>query len=94
MKRARVLLADDHRLVAEGLKSILAAEFDVAGVVADGRALILAAKALRPDVIVSDVTMPELNGIEALEELKKHGPRRPGEYFSLCIATSRTRDAR
>ena len=74
MRRARVLLADDHRLVAEGLKSILAVEFDVAGVVEDGRAMIVAAKALRPDVIVSDITMPDLNGIEALEELKKHDP--------------------
>lgn len=74
MKRARVLLADDHRLVAEGLKSILCAEFDVAGVVEDGRAMIAAAKELRPDVIVSDITMPDLNGIEALEELKKHDP--------------------
>jgi DNA-binding NarL/FixJ family response regulator len=74
MKRARVLLADDHRVVAEGLKSILSAEFDVADVVEDGRAMIAAAKALRPDVIVSDITMPDLNGIEALEELKKHDP--------------------
>ena len=74
MRRARVLLADDHRVVAEGLKSILAAEFDVAGVVEDGRALLVAAKTLRPDVIVSDITMPDLNGIEALEELKKHDP--------------------
>jgi len=74
MSRARVLLADDHRVVAEGLQSILAVEFDVAGVVEDGRAMIVAAKALRPDVIVSDITMPDLNGIEALEELKKHDP--------------------
>ena len=74
MSRARVLLADDHRLVAEGLKKILTAEFDLVGVVEDGRALIDAAKTLRPDVIVSDITMPNLNGIEALEELKKLDP--------------------
>ncbi|MGZ9066941.1 MAG: response regulator [Burkholderiales bacterium] len=74
MRRARVLLADDHRVVAEGLKSLLSAEFDVVGVVEDGRAMLLAATALRPDVIVSDITMPNLNGIEALEELKKHDP--------------------
>ena len=74
MSRARVLLADDHRLVAEGLKNILTAEFDLVGVVEDGRALIAAAKTLRPDVIVSDITMPNLNGIEALEELKKIDP--------------------
>jgi len=74
MNRARVLLADDHRLVAEGLKKILIAEFDLVGVVEDGRELIAAMKTLRPDVIVSDITMPNLNGIEALEELKKIDP--------------------
>ena len=74
MTRARVLLADDHRIVAEGLKTILAAEFDFVGVVEDGRALIDAVKTSRPDVIVSDITMPNLNGIEALEELKKLDP--------------------
>ena len=74
MSRARVLLADDHRLVAEGLKKILTTEFDLVGVVEDGRALIAAMKTLRPDVIVSDITMPNLNGIEALEELKKIDP--------------------
>jgi|SRR5687768_6730196 len=74
MSRARVLLADDHRLVAAGLKSILAADFDLVGVVEDGHALIAAAKTLRPDIIVSDITMPDLNGIEAMEELKKIDP--------------------
>jgi DNA-binding NarL/FixJ family response regulator len=67
----RVLLADDHRLVAEGLKSLLSAEFDLVGVVEDGRALIEATKKLRPDVIVADITMPHLNGIDALAQLKK-----------------------
>ena len=71
MTRPRVLLADDHRIVAEGLKSILAAEFDLAGVVEDGRAMIEAVKRLRPDVVVADITMPLLNGIEALATLRK-----------------------
>ena len=74
MKRARVLLADDHRLVAEGLKRLLEAEFDLVGVVENGRQLLLAARELKPDVIVSDITMPDLNGIEALGELKKDDP--------------------
>lgn len=74
MNRPRVLLADDHRLVAEGLKNILAAEFDLVGIVEDGRALLGAVATLRPDVIVSDIAMPLLNGIEALEELKKMDP--------------------
>ena len=73
--RPRVLLADDHRMVAEGLKSLLTTDFDLVGVVEDGIALIAAAKKLRPDVIVADITMPRLNGLEALAELKKDNPR-------------------
>ena len=74
MTRARVLLADDHRIVAEGLKSLLSTEFDLVGVVEDGRALVAAAKELRPDVIVADITMPRLNGLDALPHLKKEDP--------------------
>jgi DNA-binding NarL/FixJ family response regulator len=74
MSRPRVLLADDHRIVAEGLKSLLSEEFELAGVVEDGRAMVEAAKTLRPDVIVADVTMPHLNGIDALAQLKRDDP--------------------
>ena len=75
MNRVRVLLADDHRLVAEGLVRLLEPEFELVRVVADGRELLTAAAELKPDVIVSDIAMPELNGVEALEELKKADPR-------------------
>jgi len=71
MNRIRVLLADDHRIVAEGLKRVLEIEFELVGMVEDGRALLAAVEELKPDVIVSDISMPELNGVEALEELKK-----------------------
>jgi DNA-binding NarL/FixJ family response regulator len=71
MRRIRVLLADDHRMLAEGLKSLLVSEFDLIGAVEDGRAMIEATKTLKPDVIVADITMPVLNGIEALEEIRK-----------------------
>lgn len=74
MTRPRVLLADDHRIVAEGLKNLLSPEFELVGLVADGRALVEAARALRPDVIVADIAMPSLNGFEALAELRKHDP--------------------
>lgn len=74
MNRISVLLADDHRVVAEGLKRLLETEFDLLGIVENGRALLTAARELKPDVIVSDITMPELNGIEAFEELKKDNP--------------------
>lgn len=70
MKRARVLLADDHRMVAEALKGLLAEEFDLVGVVEDGHAMVKAAATLRPDVVVADITMPHLNGIDALAQLK------------------------
>jgi DNA-binding NarL/FixJ family response regulator len=74
VNRPRVLLADDHRMVAEGLRSLLADEFELVGVVEDGRALIAAARNLRPDVIVADIAMPHLNGIEAVARLKKDNP--------------------
>lgn len=75
MTRPRVLLADDHRMVAEGLKSLLSADFDLVGVVEDGRELVEAARRLRPEVIVADITMPHLNGLDALDQLKKDNPR-------------------
>lgn len=75
MDPVRVLLADDHRIVAEGLKRLLELEFELVGLAEDGRSLLESARRLKPDVIVSDLTMPELNGVEALEELRKEDPR-------------------
>ncbi len=75
MKRVRVLLADDHKIVAEGLRSLLQQEFVLVGVVEDGYALIEEEKRLEPDVIVADITMPLLNGIEATRKLKKGGSK-------------------
>jgi DNA-binding NarL/FixJ family response regulator len=74
MKKPRVLLADDHRMVAEGLKGLLEDEFELVGIVEDGRAMVKAARELRPDVIVADISMPQLNGIEALANLKRDNP--------------------
>jgi DNA-binding NarL/FixJ family response regulator len=73
MSKARVLIADDHQILAEGVRGLLEPEFDVVGVVADGRELLTAAKKLKPDVIVADVTMPSLNGIEAAAQLRDAG---------------------
>jgi DNA-binding NarL/FixJ family response regulator len=70
MRKARVLLADDHTIVAEGLKSLLEDQFDLVGTVADGGQLIEAARQLRPDVIVTDLSMPVFSGLEALRRLK------------------------
>ena len=81
--RPRVLLCDDHLLVAEALKSLLTPEFDLVGVVEDGRALVEAAGRLRPDVIVADVTMPHLNGIDALVQLRQSGDRVPVVFLTM-----------
>ena len=82
-RRPRVLLADDHRMVAEALKSLLAPDFDLVGVVEDGRALVEAARTLKPDAIVADVTMPQLNGIDALVELRRNGDRVPVVFLTM-----------
>ncbi len=71
MKRRTVLLADDHAIVVEGLRRVLEPEFDVIGVAVDGRSLVIAAATLNPDVIIIDVSMPMLNGIEAARQIRK-----------------------
>ena len=70
MTNKKILLADDHKIVAEGIRTLLEPEFDLVDMVEDGRALVAAAKRLKPDVIVADISMPLLNGIEALYQLK------------------------
>lgn len=85
MRRVRVLLADDHRLVAEALQKLLEPEFELIGIVADGFALLDVAAEKKPDVIVTDISMPGLNGIEALEELKKKNP----DVHVVCLTMHR-----
>ena len=75
MRKFRVLLADDHKIVLEGLKSLLEPEFDLVGRVEDGSALVKEAERLHPDVIVADISMPLLNGIEAVRQIKKTDDR-------------------
>jgi DNA-binding NarL/FixJ family response regulator len=72
--RSRILIADDHTLVAELCKKLLETEFDVVGTVSDGRALLRAASELKPDVIVIDVAMPILNGLDAGQQVKEALP--------------------
>jgi DNA-binding NarL/FixJ family response regulator len=74
VSRARVLIAEDHAAVADELRRILAPEYEVVATVGDGLALLSAADSLAPDVIVSDITMPGLDGITATQELLRRHP--------------------
>ena len=71
MARPTLLLADDHVIVADGLRSLLKDEFDLVGTVADGVALLEAAERLRPDIIISDLAMPRMHALDVLRELDK-----------------------
>jgi len=73
VKKIRVLLADDHRIFLAGLQKLLEPEFDVVGAVEDGRTLVSTAMHLKPDVIVVDISMPSLNGMEAAQQLVARG---------------------
>src|ERR671925_1348445 len=74
MSRPKILLADDHVLLAQALEHMLQGEFDVVGTASDGRALLKAAGELKPDVVVVDIGMPLLNGLDAGEQLKTLHP--------------------
>jgi DNA-binding NarL/FixJ family response regulator len=74
MQKPKVLLADDHQILIEGLRGLLELEFDLLPTVADGRALVNEARDQKPDVIVADISMPLLNGIEAARQIIKDQP--------------------
>jgi DNA-binding NarL/FixJ family response regulator len=69
-RRARILIADDHQLIMEELVGLLREQVDVVGTVSDGRSLVDAAVRLQPDVVITDISMPGMNGIESLRWLK------------------------
>ncbi len=75
MRRARILLADDHALTLTGMRAVLEPHYEIVGMVSDGRALVDAAIRLHPQVIVMDIAMPLLNGIDAAAQIKKHLPK-------------------
>jgi len=74
MTRTRILLADDHTMISAGFQKLLEPHYEVVGSVADGRALLKAAAELNPDVVLLDVGMPLLNGLDAARALKKTMP--------------------
>ncbi len=71
MGRPRVLLADDHALLLGAFEKLLSEEFEIVGQVSDGRALVAAVESLKPDVVVVDISMPVLNGLEACRQIKQ-----------------------
>ena len=83
MPRATVLLADDHTIVAEGLATLLRDEFSLVGTVPDGVRLLEATRRLRPDVIVADMAMPRLSGLEALRRLRADGLTTPMIFLTM-----------
>ena len=74
MNRPRVLLADDHTLVLDGFRKLLEDQCEIVGVAEDGRALLRKAQELQPDIVTLDISMPQLNGIDAARKLKKMLP--------------------
>jgi DNA-binding NarL/FixJ family response regulator len=74
MRRPRVLLADDHQMLLDALKELLEPKYEVVGLVTDGRAVLKVAEKLRPDIIVLDIAMPQLNGLDAGRQLKQSMP--------------------
>jgi len=84
--RARLLIADDHTLVAEACKRLLEPEFDVLAIVKNGRELIERARELTPEVVIIDVGMPQLNGLDAGEQLKQALPSCKLVYLTMNMA--------
>jgi len=96
MNQMRILLADDHPYFSEFVEGLLGPSFEVVEKVRDGRALIDAALRLKPDIIVTDISMPVLNGIDAVDELRKSGcisrivfltVHSDSDFVRTCLAT-------
>jgi DNA-binding NarL/FixJ family response regulator len=92
-RRDRVLLADDHPMMLEGLRKLLEPDYDVVGVVADGPALLEAAASLRPDLVIADISMPGIDGIEVTRRLLKVAPEVRVLILSLHTEPSWVRSA-
>src|SRR5271165_6758789 len=82
MRRIKILLADDHHMVAEMLRNLLSPSYDVVGTVTDGLELLEATRQLHPDIVVLDIGMPRLNGLDAGQRIKKNMP-----YIKLIFLT-------
>jgi DNA-binding NarL/FixJ family response regulator len=83
---ARILIADDHQLLADACKCLLEPEFQVVGIVTDGRSLVKAAATLKPDIIILDIYMPHLNGLDAGQQIKQRMPAVKLVYLTMSMA--------
>src|ERR1700760_1330359 len=83
--RARLVLADDHRLLADACCRLLEPEFQVVDIVTDGRALLKSALALKPDVVIVDVSMPQMNGLDAAEQIKHRMPSAKVVFLTMSM---------
>jgi len=88
MKRTRILIADDHALMLDGFSNLLEPKYAVVGTAEDGKALVEAAMRLNPELIILDITMPVLNGIDAAREIRKHLPQ--AKLLFVTMHTSST----
>ena len=93
MAKIRILVADDHPIVAEGLRSLLEPTFEVVAIVQNGRELVVAAKKLNPDVIVVDISMPLLNGIDAVSQIRNAGIQAKIIFLTMHTETNYARRA-
>jgi DNA-binding NarL/FixJ family response regulator len=82
MARPRLLLADDHKLLLDGLRKLLEADFELVGTVSDGRAAVTAYRQLQPDLVLMDMGLPLLNGIEAARKLRATANSNPTDWFA------------
>ena len=76
-RRSRIVIAEDHTILREGLRSLLVADpdFDVVGEAGDGRAAVQCVESLSPDLVLMDLSMPRMNGLEAIRDIKKQNPK-------------------
>ena len=84
--RARLLIADDHTLVAEACKNLLEPEFEVVGIVDNGRALLQQVREMKPDVVILDIAMPQLNGLDAGDQIKRLLPATKLVYLTMNMS--------
>jgi DNA-binding NarL/FixJ family response regulator len=89
----RILVVDDHEEVLRSVSDLLASEFDVVGTAADGQGMLLAAEQLIPDIIVTDIEMPRLDGIEATEAVLKVHPAMPVVILTMHVNATLVRRA-